>query len=248
MNSLKHLALTAQGKTFFFIRHCSLGLVLKLNIYRTSCQDILLCNMPSLPENQLKKVTSSSTTEILKMCFISVHITKIHILFTLELLVILYVAAVWPHSLPQQHFWQLWSPAVATRSADQLSPKWQATAESIHLEAPGDSTCPHAPRLWPSFRSNGDIWVSLATHSGKVKRVSLEMLMRKSAKQQCGIKKKSKPVRWRIDFQFDWWTLCALLFCLFFLIKSQIWGQDRICFVFFITVSIVSIYSHSETV
>lgn len=47
-----------------------------------------------------------------------------------------------PHSTAQlTAMEQLWSPAVAhrqrSRSADQLSPKWQATAESIHLEAPG---------------------------------------------------------------------------------------------------------------
>lgn len=94
-------------------------------------------------------------------------------------------------SLTQQHSWQLWSPAVAdkqrSRSADQLSLKWQATAESIHLEAPGDSTLPTTTTTTTTFltkffqrRRNG---VTVATRAGKVKRVSLEMLLRKSAKQ-----------------------------------------------------------------
>lgn len=65
-----------------------------------------------------------------------------------------------------------------SRSADQLSPKWQATAESIHLEAPGGSTLTPTPGFcWnlPRVRFK-------AVRAWKVKRVGLAMALRKNAK------------------------------------------------------------------
>lgn len=107
-------------------------------------------------------------------------------------------------SFTQQHSWQLWSPAVAdeqrSRSADQLSPKWQATAEFIHLEAPGTA------HFHPAHVSDEVFFfqrqrneVSLTTRAGKVKRVSLVMLRRKSAKRHWRVGK-LKPVWWLFGF------------------------------------------------
>lgn len=105
MNSLKQLALTAQYKMYIFIRPCSLGLVLKLaseSIHiskNTSGQCTINTTRGSTEENS-QSCKFHLQMKIQKICDITVYITKIrylHILFILELLVILYVAAVCDH-------------------------------------------------------------------------------------------------------------------------------------------------------
>lgn len=79
--------------------------------------------------------------------------------------------------------------AAESRSADQLSPKWQATAEPIHLEGshplhPRVGGLPTLPPISGSpikFSQRQRNWVTVATRARTVWDVSLEMALRKSA-------------------------------------------------------------------